>query len=254
MVFPGMKTATRAAALAACIALSTGAAGQPAPKPGAKSAAKSSPKSANWNGQVSVNANGSYRLGNPEAPVRLTEYVSYTCPHCAHYQAESEPTLRLTVVPKGQVSVTVVNVLRNPVDLTVAMLTYCGDPKRYFVRNNAFFATQEKWLAKVQAASPGQQQRWFQGTTVDRMRAVANDLGFYPMLAGWGTDRAQADACLSDQAMLDKLKAQQADVESAGVAGTPSFTINGQLLEAHDWASVSQAITEKLAQLREGNI
>ncbi|WP_067736582.1 DsbA family protein [Novosphingobium naphthalenivorans] len=211
-------------------------------------------QSTNWNSAMTVTANGSHQLGNPEAPVKLTEYVSYTCPHCAHYQQESDPVLRLTVIPKGQVSVTVTNLLRNPIDLTVALLTNCGDPKRFFVRHNAFFATQEKWLGKAQTMTEAQQQRWYQGTLPERMRAIASDFGFYDKMSNWGISRAQADACLADTAMLDKLKAQQEESSTLGINSTPSFTLNGEVLPAHDWASVSQAITGKLAEEHAGAI
>ncbi|MEJ2409102.1 MAG: thioredoxin domain-containing protein [Novosphingobium sp.] len=210
--------------------------------------------STNWNGTMAVTANGSHRFGNPDAPVTLVEYVSYTCPHCAHYQQEADPVLRLTVVPKGQVSVTVTNLLRNPIDLTLAMLTNCGDPKRFFVRHNAFFATQEKWLGKAGKMTPGQLQRWNQGNLITRMRAIAGDLGFYDTMSGWGIDRAQADACLADKGMLDKLKAQQEESVTLGINSTPSFTLNGEVLQVHDWASVSKAITDKLAEEHAGAV
>lgn len=212
------------------------------------------PRSTNWNGAVAATANGSMRLGNPDAPVQLVEYVSYTCSHCAAYQKESDPVLRLTVIPKGQVSIVVTNFLRNPVDATVALLTQCGDPKRFFVRHNAFFATQKTWMGKLAATSRSQQERWYQGRQVDQFRAIASDLGFYKTMEGWGVDRVQADACLANQAMIDKLKAQQAEVRTLGLEGTPSFTLNGDTLEAHDWPTVSKAITAKLAEQRAGNI
>lgn len=237
---PRIRTALRSVALATGAVLCVAATGKPMHK--------AAPTAVNWNSQVAVTTNGSYRLGNPDAPVKLTEYVSYTCPHCAHYQKESDPVLRLTVIPKGQVSVTVTNLLRNPIDLTVAMLTNCGDPKRYFVRHNAFFATQDSWLAKAQKMTEAQQQRWYQGAMVDRMRAIASDFGFYATMASWGIGRAQTDQCLGNAAVLDKLRAQQADVSSLGLDSTPSFTLNGEVLPGHDWASVSKAITDKLAE------
>lgn len=246
MKLPTMKSALRAAALAAGAVLCIAATGKPhhsLEKP-----------ATNWNGAVAVTDNGSYRLGNPDAPVKLTEYVSYTCPHCAHYQRESDPVLRLTVIPKGQISVTVTNLLRNPIDLTVALLTYCGDPKRFFVRHNAFFATQDTWLAKTDKMSREQEQRWYQGPMIDRMRAIASDFDFYATMSAWGMDRAQTDACLGNSAMLNKLKAQQEEVSSLGLDSTPSFTLNGEVLQAHDWSSVSKAITDKLAQQHAGAI
>lgn len=249
MIPPRKKTALRALApfaLAAGALLSVSATGKPA--------GSLTPAATNWNGAIAVTANGSHQLGNPNAPVKLTEYVSYTCSHCAHYQQESDPVLRLTVIPKGQVSVTVTNLLRNPIDLTVALLTNCGDPKRFFVRHNAFFATQEKWLGKAQMMTQAQQQRWYQGSIPERTRAIAGDFGFYEKMAGWGITRAQADACLANTAMLDKLKAQQAETSALGIDSTPSFTLNGEVLQAHDWASVSKAITGKLAEQHAGAI
>lgn len=240
-----MKTnALRAAAIAACAVLSIAAAPKK-PLPAATSSGASA---------TGVTANGSHRLGSAEAPLKLVEYVSYTCPHCAHFHKEADPVLRLTMVPKGQISVTVTNFLRNPIDLTAAMLTNCGDPKRFFMRHGAVFAAQEKWLAKAEAANREQQQRWYQGDFPARMRAISSDLGFYDLSAKWGLSRAQTDQCFTDNAMLERLKGQQADVQALGLEGTPSFTLNGQLLAGHDWASVSKAIAEKQAQMRKGNI
>lgn len=239
-------TVARVAAIAVCAAVSVAA--TPSKKPTA------TPATRNWTSDTAVTANGSHRFGNPNAQVKLTEYVSYTCPHCAHFHKESDPALRLTLVPKGQVSVTITNLLRNPVDLTVALLTNCGDPKRYFVRHNAFFASQDVWLGKIEKISQDQQRRWYQGADIDRKRAIANDLGFYPKMESWGISRAQADACLASKPMLDMLKAQQVDAQGFGFQGTPSFTVNGQAIDAHDWDGVSKAITETLAKERAGNI
>ena len=243
---PKIRTALRAVALVAVATLSLAATG----KTGAPKAASGS----DWNAQVAVTANGSYRVGNPGAPVQLTEYVSYTCSHCAHFHKESDPALRLTLIPKGQISVTVTNLLRNPIDLSVALLTNCGDPKRFFVRHSAFFAAQDKWLAKAATFSEAQQQRWYQGALPDRMRAIASDFGFYGIVAGWGVSRAQADVCLGNQAVLDKLRAQQEEVGRLGIDSTPSFTLNGEVLTVHDWGSVSKAIADKLAQQHAGAI
>lgn len=244
MKSPAVKFLARALALAACAALSLAA-----------SPPKSlGPKQTNWNARVGVTADGSHTLGNPDAPIKLTEYVSYTCSHCADFHRESDAALRLTLVPKGQIEVTVTNLLRNPIDLTAAMLTACGDPKRFFVRHNAFLATQDKWLPRAEKMSREQQMRWYQGEMTDRMRAVASDFDFYAKVQQWGLTRAQADRCLADKAMLEKLKDQQVAAKSLGIDSTPSFTVNGKVQEFHDWDSLSRALGDKLAALRAGNI
>jgi hypothetical protein len=47
-------------------------------------------------------------LGNPRnAPVKLVEYISYTCPHCAHFEAESDAQLRIGFIATGKGSIEV---------------------------------------------------------------------------------------------------------------------------------------------------
>ncbi|GGC11152.1 hypothetical protein GCM10011494_32360 [Novosphingobium endophyticum] len=234
----------RGALLAACAAL--GLAATP-PKP------LEPAKGNNWNARIGVTADGSHTLGNPDAPIKLTEYVSYTCSHCADFHRQSDAALRLTMVPKGQIQVTVTNLLRNPIDLTVAMLAACGDPKRFWVRHGAFMGTQDKWLPKVEKLSREQQARWYQGEMVNRMRAVASDFGFYAKVQQWGLDRAQADRCLGDKAMLEKLKEQQVTAQTLGISGTPSFVLNGKVQEVHDWGGLSRVLSDRIAALRAGS-
>lgn len=201
----------------------------------------------NWNATVTQQANGAFTLGNPNAKVKLTEFVSYTCPHCAHFNEQADPVLRLTQVPQGKVSVTVQQYLRNPVDITVAMLTNCGDPKRFFTRHNAFMATQDKWLAKMETFSDAQTKRWTAGAIPARLRAIASDFDFYAAMTKWGYSRPQVDRCLADEAMIKRLEAQTKAAMDLGVEGTPSFTLNGELLAGtHDWKSLAPQIDARL--------
>ncbi|HKT86167.1 MAG TPA: thioredoxin domain-containing protein [Novosphingobium sp.] len=245
---PAAKFLARAAALAACAIFSL-AASPPAPK-----SRQLAPRSTNWNSVIGVTANGSHTLGNPDAPVKLTEFVSYTCPHCAHFHRESDAALRVTLIPKGRIQVTVTNLLRNPVDLTVAMLTSCGDPRRFWVRHNAFMGTQDTWLAKAQKMSPEQQARWYKGEMADRMRAIAGDFDFYSKVQQWGLDRAQADRCLADKSVLDKLRQQQAAAQDLGIDSTPTFVLNGKVQEFHDWEGLSKAISDQLSAQQAGSV
>jgi len=202
---------------------------------------------ANWNAAVTTGDNGVYTVGNPAAKVRLTEYVSYTCPHCAHFHAEGDAALRLTYVPQGKVAITVQQILRNPIDVTVALLTNCGDPRSFFARHNAFFASQERWLAKVSSLTEAQTARWSTGAPADRFRAIASDLAFYDTVAHWGVSRPQADRCLADAAMLKRLTTQTEQAMELGVESTPSFAINGTVLAGtHDWRLLAPQIDAAL--------
>jgi len=246
----GVKFGTLA--VAALLVTGVGATAAPARKPAAAPAHKAAP--GNWGTLVTVTADGSHMLGNPKAPTQVTEFVSYTCPHCAHFTKESDVPLRQTMVPKGQVAMTVTNLLRNPIDLTIAMLTTCGDPKRFFTRHNAFLATQDIWMAKLNTLGEDRQKRWYEGDIQARMRLIAADFDFYSMVAPWGVSHAQADQCINDKAAFAKLEQQQKTVQAVGATSTPSFVLDGKLLDVHDWAGLSQALSAKQASKRKGSI
>ena len=216
-------------ALAGVAVLSV-AATKPAPKPAPKLAA-------NWNTAVAVTPAGSHVLGNPAAKIKLAEYVSYTCSHCAHFETEASGPLRLAYVRDGKVSVEVRHFVRDPVDLTVAMLTNCGSKDKFFINHGMFMRSQETWIKPLMTASTAQRSRWTTGDLGARNRAIASDLKFYDMMATRGYDRPTLDRCLADTAMAQRLAQQTRDASNLGVTGTPSFSINGSLLAGtHEWS------------------
>jgi protein-disulfide isomerase len=217
--------------LAAAALLSIGA-GKPAPRAPQTS-------HANWLGNIAVTPAGSHTLGNPAAPVKLVEYVSYTCPHCAHFQRQSDAPLRIVYLQPGKVQVEVRHLVRDPIDMTVAMLTNCGAPSRFFANHNLFMQSQDRWIGAANTASAAQQARWSSGDKAARMRAIAADFGFYAMMEQRGYDRPMVDRCLADEAMAKRLAAQTAGAQELGIQGTPGFLLNGLLLAGtYDWQSL----------------
>jgi protein-disulfide isomerase len=223
----------RLAVLAAAALLSIGA-GKPAPASGPHP---------NWLTTVSVSPSGSHLIGNPSAPVKLVEYISYTCPHCAHFQKQSDVPMRLAYIQAGKVQVEVRHLIRDPIDMTIAMLTNCGPPSHFFANHNMFLQTQDKWAGLLSTATAAQKARWTTGDNAARMRAIANDFGFYAMMESRGYDRPQLDRCLADTAMANRIAAQTVEGNKLGVQGTPSFMLNGVLLAGtYDWQSLNTQI------------
>ncbi len=223
------RLATLAAATLLTIAAGASAQ-QPAPQAG----------HGNWLTAVAVSPNGGHQLGNPAAPVKLIEYISYTCPHCAHFQRESEVAMRLAYVQPGKVQVEVRHLVRDPIDMTAAMLTNCGAPARFFANHNLFLQSQDTWEPIAEKATPSQRARWSTGPLPARMRAIASDLGFYAMMQRRGYDRPTVDRCLADEALAKRLAAGTAAAQELGVQGTPGFLINGNLLAGtYDWQSLN---------------
>lgn len=211
------------------------------------SIAAEKPAVRNWNTEITVTPGGSHVLGNPGADVRLTEFVSYTCPHCSHFELQSESALRVGYVASGRVSVEVRHLVRDPVDLAAALLTNCGAPAKFFMNHTAFMRGQEKWIRPLVTAGPTQRRRWTEGDFAARMRHVATDFGFYDIMRARGYDRQAADRCLADEAKARRLAEMTQEAEKLGVAGTPSFILNGLLLAGtHDWRSLEPQIRARM--------
>ena len=200
-----------------------------------------------WNQTVTLTPQGSHVLGNPKAAVKLTEYVSYTCPHCAHFEVQADGPLRMGYIASGKVSVEVRHLVRDPIDLTVAQFTNCGPKEKFFGNHTAFMRSQQQWIQLLMNATPAQRIRWQTGDTLTRQRAIASDFHLYEIMAGRGYSRPQLDHCLADKALAQRIAAQGADAEKLGIEATPSFTINGVLLAGtHSWDTLEPQLKLKL--------
>ena len=201
----------------------------------------------NWTNTIAVTPAGSHVLGNPAAKVKLVEFVSYTCPHCAHFAQQSDVALRVQYVTPGAVSVEVRHIVRDPIDLSVALLTNCGPPSRFFRNHFLFMAGQDRWIGRARDATEAQQTRWSNGPLAQRMRAIAADFDFYALMEQRGYSRAEVDRCLADEGMARRLVAQTQAAGEAGINSTPSFMLDDAVLTGtHDWASLEPQIKARM--------
>ena len=212
-----------------------GSAAQPSGEPIAKIAA---PAGKAWTETVTKTPEGGYLLGNPEAPIKLVEFGSLTCSHCADFSKESFAELRDNFVASGRVSFEFRNFVRDAIDLTAAQLTRCGAPESYFPLTEQAFANQQDMFAKAQAAGDAY------GTAMalppaQRGPALAQITGLADFFAARGISRDQANACLAnveDATNLAKIAEEQG--KEFDITGTPTFLINGAKFEGNTWAEV----------------
>ncbi len=195
---------------------------------------------ANWVAAGSVTPEGYHVLGNPDAKLRLVEFVSYTCSHCATFEAQSEAQLKIGMVAPGKGAIEVRNFVRDPIDMTVALLTNCVPANRFFPLHTAFMRTQATWIVPATNSTEAQRQRWTTGPFAARTRAIASDFKFYEFMAARGMTRTAVDRCLANETLANKLAAQTDQaVNTFSVTGTPSFMVDGVLLAGtHDWAGL----------------
>lgn len=173
-------------------------------------------------------APGDMSLGDPKAPVRVVEYLSLTCPHCAHFNEETWPAFKARYVDTGRVYYTVRELLTSPAQVAAAgfLMARCGDGSKYFTIVDQVFRSQPRWTS---------------GNIKPVFLEIAKANGF---------TEAQFEACLTDpkaqEALNARLKYAQ-DVDH--VTGTPTFFVNGkELANDHvpDLAELEGAVAEAL--------
>lgn len=216
---------------------------------GAKPLPAAAPARTNWNAAVVRTDRDSYVLGKPDAPVKLVEFISYTCPHCADFERESTDQLRIGMIAPGKGTVEIRAFVRDPVDMTASVLARCGPTEKFFGNHAAFLRGQERWIGPMVNPSPAQQDRWYGSAPLaTRMRHIATDFGFYAIMAGRGYDRTAVDRCLGDTALADRLARQTQDADERGyVHGTPSFMLNGIVLTGtSDWRMLKPQVEARL--------
>ena len=195
---------------------------------------------AKWTARVALSPIGGHVLGNPAAPTKLVEYVSYTCSHCAHFVGEASGPLKTGYVQGGKVSVEVRNAVRDRYDLTAALLARCGGPNRFFGNHEALFANQSAWMEQLQvydrdAAKPDEQKA--------ALRDIGRKTGLYTLMGKRGFTPAQLDACIDNPASMKQILAMTDEAwKKVKIGGTPSFTINGTLVSGSTWASLRDAL------------
>nr|WP_066520018.1 thioredoxin domain-containing protein [Sphingobium cloacae] len=204
-------------------------------------AAMAAPAATNWVSHVTLSPIGGHVLGNPAAPTKLIEYVSYTCGHCAHFVQEASQPLRDRYVKGGKVSVEVRNAVRDKYDLTAALLARCGGAKRFFGNHEALFANQQAWMEKLMAydkdgaAKPTEQKA--------ALRDIGQKTGLYALMGKRGFTPAQLDACIDDPAATRQILAMTEEAwNKVQIGGTPAFTINGTLVHGSDWMRLQAAL------------
>jgi len=150
-------------------------------------------------------------LGPANASVTITEYASMTCPHCAAFNEAVFPKIKSAYIDSGKVRY----VFREfPLDIKAAagsMLARCiakEDAGKYFAVIDMLFKQQNDWVTK---------------NTTETLTRIGKQAGL---------SQQAVEACLKDQALLDKIAADQKFAsEVLKVNSTPTFFINGEMVK-----------------------
>lgn len=235
MVF---RAVIAALAGAAALGVTIPAAAQDRIGPGFSANRPDGPRRRDWLQTAERTPEGGFRIGNPNAQVKLVEYLSLTCPHCAEFAHEGGSRLFQTYVASGRVSVEYRNYVLNGYDLAAAFLSRCAAPRAYFNLSHELLGSQPRWVGRMQNLTDAQRNELRALAPLQAMQRIVSMLGLDEIAARHGLSAAEQRTCLADQAGLDRLDTLKTAANAAGVEGTPTFFINGQLVQGNTWAAI----------------
>jgi protein-disulfide isomerase len=205
------------------------------PAAAAANAATKAPTSHDWTRTVAATPEGGFRMGNPNAKLKLVEYGSLACPHCRHFEETGYKPLVQQYVRSGGVSYEFRNFLLNAPDLSISLLAHCAGPAKFFPMSAVVFATQPQWEKKLAELTDAQKSEIEKMSNTQRIIRFAELGGFPQIAARFGVSPARARQCLADPKGLDALLNVTKAAVDAGIHSTPTFLINGKANEAATW-------------------
>jgi protein-disulfide isomerase len=149
---------------------------------------------------------GDRPLGNTMAPVKIYEYASLTCGHCAAFHANGFKFLKEKYIDAGKVFYVKREFPLDPLAAAGFMLAHCAGDGKYHPMVDLLFTQQATWTRTDRP--------------VDALLALARQAGF---------SQESFEACLKNQSIYDGVNAVRTrGMERFRVDSTPTFFINGR--------------------------
>ncbi|QTC86840.1 DsbA family protein [Brevundimonas pondensis] len=173
-------------------------------------------------GKDAAPAEGDMALGAPEgAKVTVIEYASVTCSGCAAWNEQVWPQFKAKYVDTGKVRYVFREFPTPPQDVAVAgfLIARCAGEDKYFHVIDQIMRA----LPELHSGTPPR----------DILLRTARDAGL---------SEARFQTCISDPAGVAAMEKRIKAAQDAGVTGTPTFMVNGQVVGDRSLESLSQSI------------
>lgn len=160
--------------------------------------------------------------GRLDAPVTVIEYGDFQCPSCAAFTMQQEATIDQRYVETGKVR-----------------FIYHDFPLPQ--HNNAV-------IAAAAARAAGEQGKFWQMHELlfTRQRAWSTSSDIQPLLGSYaealGLDRAAFDRALTSEKLVAVLETARQQAGQRGVQATPTFEVNGRLVDTSQLEAAIQAL------------
>jgi len=161
-------------------------------------------------------------LGDPSAPVEIIEYASFTCSHCARFQATVKPRLVAEQIETGQAKFIFREVYFDRPGIWASLMARAAGANRFFAVSDLLYERQRDWLS----GDPAE---------------ISQNLRKIGKIAGMQEEALEE--AFSDAAKAEALVAwQETNLARDGVNATPTVFVDGKRISAWDYESIVSAM------------
>ena len=165
-------------------------------------------------------------IGNEDAPVTIIEYASMSCSHCANFHKKTLPDLKTEYIDTGKVRMIFRDYPFNYPALLGSMMMRCIPNEVRYDYMNVLYQLQSKWVNRDPKVTKKE---------------------LYKLMQSGGMTKDEFDSCYSnldiENEILEDVMTAQNDFN---IRSTPSFIVNGKLIEGNKNIKEFRQIIDKI--------
>jgi len=165
-------------------------------------------------------------IGNEDAKITIIEYASLSCSHCADFHVNTLETLKKEYIDTGKVRMVFRDYPFNYPALLGSMVLRCIPENYRYDYMNALFKLQPDWVNK-------------------KNKKTIQEL--YKIMQSGGMTKEEYDACIYNTELENEILEGVMEAQNQfNIKSTPSFIINGKLIEGNKSIKEFRQIIDKI--------
>jgi protein-disulfide isomerase len=182
--------------------------------------------------ETGITEDGFPYQGSPDAPVKLIEYSDYLCGHCRNFVLETEPKIINDYVATGKVQYIYHYYALGEAQVLLEEAGHCAaDQGHFWAYNKLMFENQERFRTVE---------------SLEGLQALLNEFAGQAEL-----DVAEFETCWNSHQYQKSIIELIQSAQEKGIGGTPTFSIQGELIVGNQPYEVfQQTIEASLAEAK----
>ena len=165
-------------------------------------------------------------IGNEDAKITIIEYASLSCSHCADFHVNTLETLKKEYIDTGKVRMVFRDYPFNYPALLGSMVLRCIPENYRYDYMNALFKLQPDWVNT-------------------KNKKTIQEL--YKIMQSGGMTKEEYDACIYNTELENEILEGVMEAQNQfNIKSTPSFIINGNLIEGNKSIKEFRQIIDKI--------